>query len=419
MNIILQQVSIADSNSPYNGNKKDILITDGVIAKIDDAITHESAQVFTSENTIVSPGWIDIFSHACDPGYEYRETIESLAAAAAAGGFTQVFTLPDTNPVVDNKAQAEYVKQKSAYAKINVHPLGAVSKKREGAALAEMYDMKQSGAIAFTDGLYPVQNAGLFLKALQYVKTFDGVIIQLPQDKSINASGLMNEGIVSTRMGLQGIPAIAEELLVARDIELLRYTQSKLHITGITTRKSVELIKAARAEGLNISCSVTPYHLFFCDEDLKHYDTNLKVNPPLRSKTDMMALREAVLNGDIDCIASHHLPQDWDNKACEFEYAKPGMIGLQTAYSVVQTALPGLPAEKIAALFSTNAGKIFQSPAVIKEGEQASFTLFNKNEFVFTKEKNKSKSFNSPFFNVALRGTVAGVVSKGSLILNN
>lgn len=419
MNIILQQVSIADSNSPYNGNKKDILITDGIIAKIDDAITDESAQVFTSENTFVSPGWIDIFSHACDPGYEYRETIESLAAAAAAGGFTQVFTLPDTNPVVDNKTQVEYVKQKSANTKINVHPLGAISKKREGTALAEMYDMKQSGAIAFTDGLYPVQNSGLFLKALQYVKTFDGVIIQLPQDKSINASGLMNEGIVSTRMGLQGIPAIAEELLIARDIELLRYTQSKLHITAITTKKSIGLIKAAKAEGLNISCSVTPYHLFFCDEDLKNYDTNLKVNPPLRSKSDMMALREAVLNGDIDCIASHHLPQDWDNKACEFEYAKPGMIGLQTAYSVVQTVLPELSAEKIAALFSINAGKIFQLPASIKEGEKAWLTLFNRNEFVFTKEKNKSKSFNSPFFNVELKGSVVGVVSKGALILNN
>ncbi|MFT4155445.1 dihydroorotase [Parafilimonas sp.] len=419
MNIILQQVLIADSNSPYNGIRKDILIKDGVIAKIDDAITDESAQLFTSDDIIVSPGWIDIFSHACDPGYEYRETIASLAAAAAAGGFTQVFTLPDTNPVVDNKTQAEYVKQKSANTKINVHPLGAVSKKREGAALAEMYDMKQSGAMAFTDGLQPVQNAGLFLKALQYVKAFDGVVIQLPQDKSINASGLMNEGIVSTRMGLQGIPAIAEELLIARDIELLRYTQSRLHITGITTKKSVELIKAARAEGLNISCSVTPYHLFFCDEDLKNYDTNLKVNPPLRSKSDMMALREAVMNGDIDCIASHHLPQDWDSKTCEFEYAKPGMIGLQTAYSAVQTVLPQLTPLQIASLFSINAGKIFGLQTTIKEGEKASLTLFTKNEFVFAKEKNKSKSFNTPFFDVALKGIVVGVVSKGSLILNN
>ena len=419
MNIILQQVLIADSNSPHNGSKKDILITDGIIRQIDDNINDESAQVFTSENTIVSPGWIDIFSHACDPGYEFRETIETFAAAAAAGGFTQAFTLPDTNPFVDNKAQVEYIKQKSANTNIDIHPLGTVSKKREGKELSEMHDMKQSGAVAFTDGLYPVQNAGLFLKALQYVKGFNGVIIQLPQDKSINPAGLMNEGIVSTRMGLQGIPAIAEELLITRDIELLRYTQSALHITGITTKKSVELIKAAKAEGLNISCSVTPYHLFYCDEDLTTYDANLKVNPPLRSRSDMLALREAVMNGDIDCIASHHLPQDWDSKTCEFEYAKPGMIGLQTAYAAVQTVLPELSATKIANLFSVNTRKIFQLPASIKEGEKAALTLFNTNEFVFTKEKNKSRSFNSPFFDVSLHGNVIGIFSKRKLYLNN
>ena len=254
---------------------------------------------------------------------------------------------------------------------------------------------------------------------MQYVKALNGVLIQIPQDKSINASGLINEGVVSTRLGLPGLPAIAEELIIARDIELTEYTNSALHFTGISTAKSVELIKAAKNKGLNITCSVTPYHLFFCDEDLQSYNTNLKVNPPLRNRENMMALRNAVLNGDIDCIASHHIPQDWDSKTCEFEYAKPGMIGLQTAYSVVQTVLPELPSEKIAALFSVNAGKIFQLPASIKEGEKASLTLFNRNEFVFTKEKNKSKSFNSPFFNVELKGSVVGVVSKGALILNN
>lgn len=419
MNIILQQVSIADSNSPHNGNTKDILIVDGIIKKIDDDINDESAQVYSFNNTVITPGWIDIFAHACDPGHEFRETLETCAEAAAAGGFTQIFTLPDTNPVVDNKTQAEYIKQKSENLKIQVHPLGTISKKREGATLAEMYDMRESGAIAFTDGLVPVQNAGLLLKALQYVKTFNGVIIQLPQDKSINASGLMNEGIVSTRMGLQGIPAIAEELIITRDIELLRYTQSALHITGITTKKSVDLIKGAKAEGLNISCSVTPYHLFFCDEDLKDYDTNLKVNPPLRSRSNMMALREAVINGDIDCIASHHIPQDWDSKTCEFEYAKFGMIGLQTAYAAVQTVLPELSSEQITNLFSLNARKLFKlNNATIKEDRKAELTLFNTNELILTKDKNKSKSQNSAFINTELRGNVIGIFSKGNLILN-
>jgi dihydroorotase len=420
MKILLQQVKIADPNSPHNGTTKDILIVDGIINKIDNALKDYSATYVNGENIIASPGWVDIFSHACDPGYEFRETLESCADAAAAGGFTDVFTLPDTNPVTDSKTQVEYITQKSQGLKINIHPLGAVSKKREGKELAEMYDMKQSRAIAFTDGLQPVQNAGLFLKALQYVKSFNGVIIQLPQDKSINASGLMNEGIISTRMGLQGVPAIAEELIIARDIELLRYTNSALHITGITTAKSVALIKAAKNEGLNISCSVTPYHLFFCDEDLQSYNTNLKVNPPLRKRSDMLALREAVLNGDIDCIASHHLPEDWDDKTCEFEYAKPGMIGLQTCYAAVQTALPNLSSEQVANLFSLNARKIFQlENNSIMEGNRADITLFNTNEFIFNKEKNKSKSQNSAFINIPLKGNMIGIISKGNLILNN
>jgi len=420
MNILLQQVSIADSNSPYNGQRKDILVADGVITKMDDNITDESAQIFAPGNKVVSPGWVDIFSYACDPGYEYRETIETCAAAAAAGGFTQVFTLPDTDPFVDNKTQVEYIRRKADGLSIQVHPLGTISKRREGKDLAEMYDMKESGAVAFTDGLQPVQNAGLFLKALQYVRSFKGVVIQLPLDKSINPSGLMNEGIISTRMGLQAVPSIAEELIIARDIELLRYTQSALHITGVTTKKSVDLIKAAKAEGLSISCSVTPYHLFFCDEDLAGYNVNLKVNPPLRTRADMMALRDAVMNGDIDCIASHHLPQVWDDKTCEFEYAKPGMIGLQTAYAAVQTVLPDLSSLQIAALFSTNARKIFGlDNAVINIGNKAEFTLFNAGAYIFTPEKNKSRSHNSPFLNLTLQGNVDGVFSKGKLILNN
>ena len=420
MKIILQQVTIADPNSPHNGNKKDILIVDGFIDRIADNISEDSAQTFSANKVIVTPGWVDIFVHACDPGYEFRETLDTCAAAAAAGGFTTMFTLPDTNPVVDSKTQVEYIKQKSAGLKIHVHPLGCISKKREGKELAEMYDMQQSGAIAFTDGLQPVQNAGLFLKALQYVKTFNGVVIQLPHDKSINSNGLINEGITSTRLGLPGIPALAEELMIARDIELADYTNSALHFTGVTTATSIEHIKKAKQKGLNVTCSVTPYHLFFCDEDLHSYDTNLKVNPPLRKRSDMLALRQAVEDGFVDCITSHHLPQDWDDKTCEFEYAKPGMIGLQTAYAAVQTVLPSLSAEKIAMLFSVNARKIFRlHETKIEEGKQAELTIFNTSNFNLKKEDIKSKSQNSAFINVPLHGNVIGIVSKGSLILNN
>lgn len=419
MRILLKQVTVADPVSPYNGSVQDILINNGIIEKIGTDVG-EADEEIQFENVYASPGWMDVFAHFADPGYEFKETLETGIAAAIAGGYTQVFTLPNTNPIVHNKTQVEYIVQRAKQLAIHVHPLGAVTKSCEGKELAEMYDMYSSGAAAFSDGINPIQSAGLMVKALQYVKTFDGVVVQIPVDKSIGAFGLMHEGIISTRLGLPGIPAMAEELMIARDIKLARYADSKLHFTGVTTAKSLEYIKRAKDAGLQVTCSVTPYHLFFCDEDLQSYDTNLKVNPPLRSREDMMALRDAVRNGLVDCIASHHMPQEWDSKTCEFEYAKNGMIGLQTAFAAVNTSIPELNTNDIATLFSVNARKIFNLPAsTIYEGEPAEITLFNTDEEnVFTREVNKSKSYNSAFINTGLKGKVIGVYAKGSLILN-
>jgi len=419
MKILLKQVAIADPGSPYNGSVKDVLITNGIIEQIDDNIA-EADEEIQYEHAFISPGWVDIFAHFSDPGYEYKETLETGADAAAAGGYTRIFTLPNTNPFVHNKTQVEYIVQRSKSLSVHIHPLGAVTKSCEGKELAEMYDMYSSGTAAFSDGINPIQSAGLMVKALQYIKAFNGVVIQVPVDKSIGQFGLMHEGIISTRLGLPGIPAMAEELMVASNIKLACYADSKLHFTGVTTAKSLEYIKRAKDTGLQVTCSVTPYHLFFCDEDLQEYDTNLKVNPPLRSRADMMALREAVKNGLVDCIATHHLPQEWDSKTCEFEYAKNGMIGLQTAFTAVKTVLPELTATGIAALFSVNARKIFNLPAAtIAEDQPAEITLFNtSDESIFTKEEIKSKSHNSAFINKSLKGKVIGIYTKGSLILN-
>jgi dihydroorotase len=300
-------------------------------------------------------------------------------------------------------------------------PLGAISKNVEGKELSEMYDLYNSGAVAFSDGLHPVQTPGLFLKALQYVKAIDGVLIQLPIDASVAKYGLINEGITSTRLGLAGITGIAEELMVGRDIELAKYAGSKLHITGISTAKSLQIIKDAKANGVSVTCSVTPYHLTFCDEDLADYDTNLKTEPPLRSKADMLALRAGVKDGHIDCIASHHLPQNRDNKICEFEYAAAGMIGLETLFTAVNQVMPELSTQQLTDLLGNNARRIFslKQPA-IRENEAADLTIFKRDgTFVYKQVDIKSKSSNSAFIDKTLMGSVIGIVNKDKVYLND
>jgi dihydroorotase len=277
-----------------------------------------------------------------------------------------------------------------------------------------MYDMLASGAIAFSDGLYPVQSAGILLKALQYVKAFDGVIIQIPDDKSVGSNGLMHEGIVSTRLGLPGKPMMAEELLVARDIKLARYADSKIHFTGVSSPKSLEYIKRAKDSGIRVTCSVTPYHLFFCDEDLTNYDTNLKVYPPIRSRKDMNELRKAVTDGTVDCIATHHMPHEFDSKVLEFEYAKNGMIGLETCYPVLKTILPEIAETRWVELLSINPRKIFGLPQpTIAIDQPATITMYDPGkENIFTAADIRSKSKNSAFLDKKLNGRIIGTINK-------
>lgn len=418
MNILLKHVLIADVNSPFNGKNVDLLVQNNLITKIEDNIVAIADVIIDDLNLTVSPGWVDVFSHFCDPGFEFKETLETGAAAAAAGGFTRVFTLPNTSPIADNKSTIEYIALKSHQLPIYIHPIGAITKKTEGKELAEMYDMRSSGSIGFSDGLLPVQSPGLFIKALQYVKAFDGVLIQVPIDKSIGASGLMNEGIISTQLGLPGIPSIAEESIIKRDIELAHYAGSKIHFTGITTYQSLQLIKTAKNAGIAVTCSVTPYHLFFSEEDLQEYNTYLKVNPPLRKHTDMMALREGIIDGTIDCIASHHLPQDTDHKICEFEYADFGMTGLETSFAVINHLFPQIATNRLIELYSNNARSIFGLPNnCINVGNIAELTIFNRNGLTALNQHNKkSKSINSAFNNIALNGSVKGIINKGNFI---
>lgn len=422
MKILIKQARIVDPSSTLNGQITDLFIENGVIAKMGNAGSFKVKpdEIIEIDGLHVSPGWMDIFSDFADPGFEFKETLESGARAAAAGGFTDVMIIPNTQPAIQNKSTVEYIVQRSRSLPVDVHPIGAVTRNAEGKDLAEMYDMRASGAIAFSDGIHPIQSAGLLVKALQYVKAFDGIIIQVPDDRTIHPQGLMNEGIVSTRLGLPGKPAMSEELIVARDIKLARYADSSIHFTAIASAKSVEYIRRGKAGNKGISCSVTPYHLLLSDEDLGSYDTNLKVNPPLRTPADREALRVAIREGVIDCIASHHFPHEYDSKVLEFEYARYGMISLETAYAVLSTAMPDIAQEKWISLLSCNPRKLFGLPAItIEEGMIAKLTLFNPSaRWKFSEKDIRSKSKNSPFIGRELTGKVHGIINGGNAFIN-
>lgn len=420
MRILLKKARITAPGQPLHGQTSDLLIEGGIISEIADSIEENADEVIQRPNLHVSPGWMDIFAHFCDPGSEFKEDLRYGAQAAAAGGFTDVMVIPNTFPPLDSKSQIEYITSKSALYPVNIHPIGAVSTKIEGKSLAEMYEMYQSGAIAFSDGLQPVQSSGILLKALQYIKAFNGVLIQVPEDTGVSLHGLMHEGLWSTRLGMAGKPAIAEEILIRRDLELLRYTGSRLHFTGISLKKSVSLIQEAQKAGLDISCSVTPYHLALTDESLKNYESNYKVNPPLREQQDVEALKKAVAEGVISCFASHHFPQDVDSKQKEFEYAGDGIIGLQSLFGIVGTALPDLDVDRKVIMLAINPRKIFGLPIPqIAVGQQAALTLFDPDLTWALEEKDiRSKSRNTPFTGKSLKGKPLGIINKNQISLS-
>lgn len=420
MNILIKQVRVTDPSSPHNGQLTDIHIAGGKIVSIGKNLVAKGSKEINIKGLHVSPGWFDLFADFADPGFEFRETIETGIAAAANGGYTDVCVLPNTKPAIDQKSLIEYLQKKATGLPVTIRPIGAITKGVEGKELAEMYDMRQSGAVAFSDGKLPVQSAGILVKALQYIKSFDGVLIQVPDNKSISPNGLMNEGITSTQMGLPGRPAIAEEIAIAENIRLTAYSESKLHFTGVSTEASLKLIKEAKQKKLRISSSVTPYHLVFCDEDLTTYNTNLKVNPPLRGKKDRTALQKAIGDGSIDCIASHHIPQDKDHKIVEFEYAKNGIIGLETTYAAINSVLPEVSQERWVELLAINPRKVLGIEVpTITEGNVASLTFFKPDEsWVYEKEMIKSRCQNSPFIGKTFKGKPIGIFNNNQLILN-
>jgi dihydroorotase len=417
MTILVRNALIKDINSSFHNKSCDILVSNGIITQIAETIETNADHVLDFKNLHASPGWVDLFVTGTDPGYEYKDTLESIAAASSKGGFTQVFLTPNTKPVVQNKTGIQYITENNHPYPVKLHPIGSITKNTEGKELTEMFEMQKAGAIAFSDGNKPIQSAGLLIKALQYVKAFKGILIQVPDDHSVAPNGQMNEGIVSTRIGLPSKPALAEDIMVSRDIDLTRYTESQLHITGITNQTSVSKIKEAKKEGILITSSVTPFHLYFSEDDLMTYDTNLKVNPPLRTEKERLALIQSVKDGDIDCISSHDTPQNKDNKICEFEYAGNGMISLESTFGTLGAL--SLTIDTILTTLCFNPRKIFGLGSSIEVGSKADITLFNPEmEFTFDTTDIKSKSSNSPFIGKKLKGSVLATILGNKLKIN-
>jgi len=421
MQLLVKSATIVDPNSSHNGKVLDVLIENGTITDIKAKIPQAGIKKVIEANDLhLSPGWFDMQANFCDPGFEYKEDLLSGIKAAAAGGFTGVAVVPSTNPTLYSKTQIEYIINKTNGLIVDVHPIGALSQKLEGKDLAEMYDMKLSGAVAFTDDIHPVVSAGLLHRALLYSQSFGGLIMSRCNDTSLATGLCVNEGKISVQMGLKGEPSIAEEIMITRELFLAEYADAKLHLTSISTEGSVSLIRNARKKGLPITASLNAYSLAFEDAELLNWDTNFKVSPPLRGKSDIKALKKGLAEGIIDVICSDHRPEDEENKKLEFDLATPGMLGLQTMYSLVNMHSE-LSQTDIIYKIAINPRKILglEIPTINK-GSAANLTLFSPSiEWVLEKKDIRSQSYNTPLLNKKLRGKPLGIIHHDSYSLNN
>ena len=417
MNTIIREAKIIDSESPFQNQTVDILIVDGIIKKIGTSLPNTyNAEEVKLDNLHVSQGWFDSSVSLGEPGFEDRETIANGLTVAAKSGFTGIALQPNSYPIIDNQSQINFVKSKANGFATQLFPIGALTKGSDGKDMTELFDMKNAGAVAFGDYNKSLDNANLLKIALQYVQDFDGLVIAFAEDSNIKGSGVANEGIVSTRLGLKGIPNLAEELQIARNFFLLEYTGGKLHIPTISTAKSVQLIKDAKVKGLNVTCSVAVHHLALTDSTLEGFDTRYKVSPPLRTEIDRKALLAGILDNTIDMITSDHNPIDIEHKKMEFDLAKNGTIGLENAFGALLTVLP---LEKVIEKLTAGKATFGIESQTIAEGSKANITLFNPNgKSKFTKENILSKSKNSAFLGIEIKGKAYGIYNQGKLVLN-
>jgi dihydroorotase len=384
-----------------------VVIQNGKIVEIGDK-NFSTDKTILAEGMVLSTGWFDVGAFVGDPGLEHKEDLHSLAKAAAAGGFTEVAVLPNTSPSVQSKNEVSYIIQNNTSRLVQIHAMASVTKNNKGEELTEMIDLNEAGAIGFTDGLKSIWHTDIFLKSLQYLQKFDGVLIDQPEDRHLNLFGQMHEGINSTLLGLKGMPRIAEEVAVGKNIELLSYAGGRLHVAKISTAKTVDLIRAAKKKGLYVTCSVISYQPLLDDSLLHDFDTHYKVNPPLREKADQDALIRGLKDGTIDIICSGHLPQDEESKQVEFDQADFGIINFPTFASQLAQLGRFIEMEELIEKVTTNPRKLFKmAEPTIEVDAKANLTLFDPTrEWVFSASENLSRSNNSPWLGKKLKGKV-------------
>lgn len=402
----------------------DLLVVDGKVARLAERIEDREAAMLDATGLVAVPGFIDIHVHLREPGFEYKETVATGVAAAVAGGFTSVCCMPNTSPVNDSAAVTEFILSRARAADLaRVYPIGGVTKALAGQELAEMGEMVRAGAVAFSDDGKPVANAYLLRKALEYTRLFDVPVIQHAEDPDLAAGGVVHEGAVATRLGLKGIPAVAEESMVARDVLLAELTGGRYHVAHLSTAGALESVRGAKDRGVSVSCEVTPHHLALTDQAVADtgYDTHTKMNPPLRSGNHVEAVLRGVLDGTVDCLATDHAPHHSDEKALEYDLAPFGIVGLETAIPVSYDLLVRrhrLPLRMFVALWSTNPARLLRLPGgTLKVGGPADITLLDlEARHTVNPDRFRSLSRNTPFGGQRLKGWPAATVVGGKVV---
>lgn len=421
MKLLIKGGKVIDPANDIN-DIMDVLIEDGRIKEVGLDLTDADAEFIDAQGKMVCPGFIDMHVHLREPGFEYKEDIASGTRAAAAGGFTTICCMPNTDPVIDNATVASFVRERSRKSGVvNVLPIGSISKGQEGKELSEMAELREAGCIAVSDDGKPVRDAGLMRNAMQYASMFDLPILSHCEEISLSKDGQMHEGYYSTIYGLKGIPAAAEEIMIARDIILAEATGARVHICHISTAGSVELIRAAQERGVLLSCEVTPHHLILTDEVVGSYDADTKVNPPLRTLDDVIALRDAILDGVVDCIATDHAPHHRESKDCEYNLASNGISGLETAVALImdQLVIPEIiDDETMVRLFTIGPADVLGiNKGTLDPGADADITIIDpKLSKTVEPEKFYSKGKNTPFKGMILRGWPCMTIIKGQII---